>query len=201
MTEPTHDKPSDCGWKYYAKTFGVPAPKVTVPVTISSRTDFSGDNVKADGNPPAQVFDPNRLELLAKFLVGLADSVQLSVGDHTAWSKMQMLREAAEGLFFLYNQALFAAPAPASPFAQQVQQITTELADMLIAKNKAYGNSALDPVRVFSQADTAEQIRVRIDDKLSRLQRGNAHNEDTILDLMGYLVLLRIAEAAKEAKP
>lgn len=93
-------------------------------------------------------------------------------------------------------------PASDAPvFAQQVRQITTELADMLIAKNKSYGNSALDPVRVFSQSDTAEQIRVRIDDKLSRLQRGNAHNEDTILDLMGYLVLLRIAEAAKEAKP
>lgn len=65
---------------------------------------------------------------------------------------------------------------------------------MLLAKNEAYGNSALDPLRVFSRADSAEQIRVRIDDKLSRLSRGSAAGEDTITDLIGYLVLLRIAE-------
>jgi hypothetical protein len=64
---------------------------------------------------------------------------------------------------------------------------------MLLAKNEAYGNSALDPVRIFSSADTAEQIRVRIDDKLSRLKRGSDAGEDVIADLLGYLVLLRIA--------
>lgn len=68
------------------------------------------------------------------------------------------------------------------------------LGDMLKSKNRAYGNSALDPVRVFSRADTAEQLRVRIDDKLSRLARGAAAGEDVIFDLLGYLVLLRIAE-------
>lgn len=70
------------------------------------------------------------------------------------------------------------------------------IAAMLVAKNRAYGNSALDPLRVFSRADTTEQIRVRIDDKLSRIQRGGASNisEDTVLDLIGYLVLLRVAQ-------
>ena len=43
---------------------------------------------------------------------------------------------------------------------------------MLLAKNEAYGNSAIDPLRIFSRADPVEQIRVRIDDKLSRLARG-----------------------------
>jgi hypothetical protein len=71
------------------------------------------------------------------------------------------------------------------------------LRDMLIAKNKAYGNSALEPVRVFSKADPEEQIRVRLDDKLSRLMRGEAAGEDVEQDLMGYLVLLRIARKLK----
>ena len=57
----------------------------------------------------------------------------------------------------------------------------------------AYGDSAFDPVRIFSQADPVEQIRVRIDDKLSRLGRGKAAGEDVEQDLLGYLVLLRIA--------
>jgi hypothetical protein len=68
-----------------------------------------------------------------------------------------------------------------------------EIRDMLCEKNAAYGNSALDPVRVFSKADATEQLKVRIDDKISRLKRGHEIGEDTVLDLIGYLVLLRMA--------
>lgn len=88
-------------------------------------------------------------------------------------------------------------PKPAEPtetFAESVKHVLTHLERMLRAKNKAYGNSALEPVRVFSKADKAEQIRVRIDDKLSRLARGSNAGEDVLMDLMGYLVLLWIAE-------
>lgn len=79
-------------------------------------------------------------------------------------------------------------------FAESVRLVLGEIGEMLIAKNKAYGNSALDPVRIFSRADPVEQIHVRIDDKLSRLARGAAAGEDTVTDLIGYLVLLKIAE-------
>jgi len=65
--------------------------------------------------------------------------------------------------------------------------------EMLLQKNAAYGNSALDPVRIFSRASSVEQINVRLDDKLSRLSRGNNAGEDVELDIMGYLVLRRIA--------
>jgi len=66
---------------------------------------------------------------------------------------------------------------------------------MLLAKNAAYGNSALDPVRVFSKASTDEQIRVRLDDKLSRLMRGSNAGEDVEADIIGYLVLMRAHRA------
>lgn len=73
--------------------------------------------------------------------------------------------------------------------------VCLELATFLLAKNAAYGDSALAPVRVFSRADPVEQLRVRLDDKLSRLARGHEHGaDDTVLDLLGYLVLLRIAQ-------
>ena len=80
-------------------------------------------------------------------------------------------------------------------FKAQVCGELQRIGRMLIEKNQAYGNSALDPVRVFSRADPVEQIKVRIDDKLSRLQRGSEFGEDTITDLIGYLVLLKIAAA------
>lgn len=78
-------------------------------------------------------------------------------------------------------------------FEELVRQVANEIADMLIEKNASYGNSALDPVRVFSRADPMEQIYVRIDDKLSRIKRGSAYkSEDTINDLIGYLVIMKV---------
>ncbi len=73
------------------------------------------------------------------------------------------------------------------------------LRDLLISKNIAYGNAALDPVRIMSKASPEEQILVCIDDKLSRLARGSAAGEDVILDLLGYLILLRVARRLKKA--
>lgn len=88
-----------------------------------------------------------------------------------------------------------AAPEPAIPDLITLE--CDELKQMLLAKNRAYGNSALDPMRVFSRASPEEQILVRLDDKLSRLARGSSGSgmdaEDVVLDLLGYLVLLRVA--------
>jgi len=79
-------------------------------------------------------------------------------------------------------------------FQDRLDEELAIIHDLLVSKNLAYGNSALDPVRVFSKADAAEQIKVRLDDKISRLVRGQASGEDVVTDLLGYLVLLRIAE-------
>lgn len=79
-----------------------------------------------------------------------------------------------------------------------------EIKAFLKAKNRAYGDSVLNPVRAFSSASPQEQIGVRIDDKLSRLARGGRLPEesldDTIIDLTGYLVMLMIARGI-ELKP
>ena len=81
----------------------------------------------------------------------------------------------------------------------QITKVMRSIEDMLIAKNRAYGDSALEPVRVFSKSDTIEQIYVRIDDKLSRVQRGHEYpGDDTIFDLVVYLVLLLIAKERDE---
>lgn len=78
-------------------------------------------------------------------------------------------------------------------FKGELYSVLDEVGDMLVEKNKSYGDSALNPVRVFSKADPVEQLLVRIDDKLSRISRGGESEEDTELDLLGYLVLLRMA--------
>ena len=86
-------------------------------------------------------------------------------------------------------------PVRERPFDEKVADILTELHNMLMAKNKKYGNSALEPVRIFSKADAKEQIKVRIDDKLSRIYTASElEDEDVIDDLLGYLILLKIAD-------
>lgn len=71
-----------------------------------------------------------------------------------------------------------------------------DIKDMLLEKNEKYGDSALNPKRIFSQSSSIEQIMVRIDDKLSRIATTRAlggPDEDTLSDLIGYLVLLKVA--------
>ena len=83
---------------------------------------------------------------------------------------------------------------------QEIAEVCSEISDLLCEKNRAYGNSALDPVRCFSKADPVEQIYVRIDDKLSRIERGGEYpGDDTIQDLIGYLVLLKVAMRLRAA--
>lgn len=84
--------------------------------------------------------------------------------------------------------------SPITSAHKEILNVCNELADFLIEKNKSYGNSALDPVRIFSNSDNVEQLKVRIDDKLSRFARGSEYPGDNdIDDLLGYLVLLKVA--------
>jgi hypothetical protein len=79
--------------------------------------------------------------------------------------------------------------------ADLIKAETNAIQGMLLEKNRKYGDSALKPQRIFSKADAVEQIKVRIDDKLSRITSAQADdNEDAELDLIGYLILLRIAK-------
>jgi hypothetical protein len=81
-------------------------------------------------------------------------------------------------------------------FAVQVTQVLEEIRDLLIAKNQKYGNSALEPLNVFSQLSAKEGLLVRIDDKLKRIKNGSLEkdDEDVINDLIGYLILLKISQ-------
>tara|TARA_A100001201_G_C4043975_1_gene187608 strand:- start:473 stop:772 length:300 start_codon:yes stop_codon:yes gene_type:complete len=74
---------------------------------------------------------------------------------------------------------------------------------LLLEKNANYGNSALEPLNVFSKLDAAEAIQARIDDKLARIRNKglNDATEDTLDDLIGYLILLKIARGGAPIEP
>lgn len=74
-----------------------------------------------------------------------------------------------------------------------IAAVCDQVRDILLDKNRKYGNSALEPKRVFSKSPTIEQLNVRIDDKLSRIESAQDDDtEDPELDLIGYLILKRV---------
>jgi hypothetical protein len=81
------------------------------------------------------------------------------------------------------------------PFSIQVQLVLDSIEKMLIEKNHKYGNSALEPLGVFSKLSAKEGLLIRIDDKLKRIKNGSLEkdDEDVVNDLIGYLVLLKIS--------
>lgn len=76
-----------------------------------------------------------------------------------------------------------------------ILEVSAEVTNLLLEKNDAYGDSALYPVGIFSKGDAIASLCARIDDKLMRIKsRGITDaTEDTVQDLIGYLILLKIA--------
>jgi hypothetical protein len=84
-------------------------------------------------------------------------------------------------------------------FETETQSLITQecevICQMLLEKNRMYGDSAVHPIRIFSKADTIEQINVRIDDKISRIKSSQSDDMETSEeDLIGYLILKRVAK-------
>ena len=69
------------------------------------------------------------------------------------------------------------------------------LRDQAIAKNRAYGDSALHPIGLFGSGQAKDAIGARIDDKLSRFKNHHgAFGENDVEDLIGYLGLWLLAD-------
>ena len=74
-------------------------------------------------------------------------------------------------------------------------ETTNVVRDLLLSKNKAYGDSALNPANIFAKGTAIDNLCSRIDDKLMRIKNKgiNDETEDTVQDLIGYLILLQVA--------
>ena len=72
--------------------------------------------------------------------------------------------------------------------------------NLLLEKNEAYGDSALNPANIFASGNAVDNLCCRIDDKLMRIKmRGiTDETEDTVQDLIGYLILLKVALRRKD---
>lgn len=64
--------------------------------------------------------------------------------------------------------------------------ITESMCSLLEYKNEKYGNSALEPLKMFSGKC---KVGTRIDDKLARIKNGKELKKNDVADLIGYLML------------
>jgi hypothetical protein len=96
------------------------------------------------------------------------------------------------------NKDPWKVPA-AADFSWHLDKVTEQITNLLKEKNKAYGNSALNPLNIFSKLDAVESLCCRLDDKIARISNKgiNDQTEDTVDDLIGYLLLLKMAMEKK----
>lgn len=80
-------------------------------------------------------------------------------------------------------------------FDEKLDIITQSVTDLLKSKNKSYGDSALNPAGIFSKLTATDALCARIDDKIMRIKNKgiNDETEDTVDDLIGYLLLLKMS--------
>ena len=119
---------------------------------------------------------------------GIWVSYTKDAGKHTIFGYDNDFQKAEEALS---TKTTILAPSS----RELIETKCNAIRDFLVAKNEQYGDSVFTPIRIFSDSDEAEQLRVRIDDKLNRLMQGNDSLEsdyDVIKDLIGYLILYLI---------
>lgn len=91
--------------------------------------------------------------------------------------------------------------APISKSQESIAEIVDATKDLLLYKNKMYGDSALNPIGIFTThistvpAKTAS-ILVRLDDKLGRVKNAPALRINDISDIIGYCTLLLVSMGA-----
>jgi hypothetical protein len=79
---------------------------------------------------------------------------------------------------------------------QKINKVTKSLNELLEIKNDRYGDSALNPMTVFTGHVSKENttsvnlILTRLDDKLQRIKNSNVLRKNDVADLMGYCTLL-----------
>lgn len=83
----------------------------------------------------------------------------------------------------------------------KIKDIMDAMTDLLLYKNQKYGDSAINPKKIFFKGDSTNSILIRLDDKLSRILNSKEEKPrlNDCCDLIGYLTLLLISlDVSKE---
>jgi hypothetical protein len=169
------------------------------------RTDTLNSYSEIRSTKITTTVDPADIEQWAEAMRSEAEKA----GESAAASELEAIRReaqlaneaAAKRIEEIARSRRSATPSNPCDTQEVIGEVCDEIRDFLIDKNAQYGDSAINPVRIFSQASPVEQLFVRIDDKLSRISRGDDRiesDDDVVDDLIGYLILLKVAKRKDE---
>lgn len=83
----------------------------------------------------------------------------------------------------------------------KINEIMEAMQDLLLSKNRLYGNSALNPKHIFYKGDAVNSILIRLDDKLGRIMANTDEKPriNDVADIIGYCTLLLISMGVDKA--
>ena len=73
---------------------------------------------------------------------------------------------------------------------KKISEICDSIKDLLLYKNEKYGDSALNPNNIFYKGDSTNSIKIRLDDKISRIKNCDETRINDVADVTGYCILL-----------
>lgn len=78
---------------------------------------------------------------------------------------------------------------------KKIVEITDSIKDLLLYKNQKYGDSAINPKKIFYKGDSTNSILIRLDDKLGRVMSNTEEKPrvNDVADIIGYCTLLLIS--------
>lgn len=82
-----------------------------------------------------------------------------------------------------------------TPTQQKIKDILSGMTDLLLYKNKKYGDSAINPKKIFYKGDSMNSILIRLDDKIGRVMSNTEEKPrvNDVADIIGYCTLLLVS--------
>lgn len=81
------------------------------------------------------------------------------------------------------------------PTQQKIHEVLGAMTDLLLYKNQKYGDSAINPKKIFYKGDSTNSILIRLDDKIGRVMSNTEEKPrvNDVADIIGYCTLLLIS--------
>ena len=78
---------------------------------------------------------------------------------------------------------------------KKITELLDGMKDLLLYKNQKYGDSAINPKKIFYKGDSTNSILIRLDDKLGRVisNPDEKPRVNDVADIIGYCTLLLIS--------
>lgn len=82
-----------------------------------------------------------------------------------------------------------------TPTQQKIKDILSGMTDLLLYKNRKYGDAAINPKKIFYKGDSTNSILIRLDDKIGRVMSNTEEKPrvNDVADIIGYCTLLLVS--------